>query len=222
MAALNLGSFCPLFQASNIFAWTPQTCAARWTLGHLEPVSVAAAQPASAQSRQSHPSRAKTSTSVRRGHATPQYINFAQQSSLLTKHLHPTPTALRPQSPSSSSSIPSGKVPIDPAVDDTPPPTRLVDILPLPPRKTDRRVHHDPDTDKLLVHPDPEECSLLQPRTMARVYADVNANMPRSYWDYDSVNIAWGVLDNYEVVRKIGQFCSLSISAYSGPQLCLS
>ena len=24
---------------------------------------------------------------------------------------------------------------------------------------------------------------------MARVYADVNQNMPRSYWDYDSVNI---------------------------------
>ena len=39
---------------------------------------------------------------------------------------------------------------------------------------------------------------------MARVYADVNQQMPRSYWDYDSVNIAWGVLDNYEVVRKIG------------------
>lgn len=86
---------------------------------------------------------------------------------------------------------------------------------------------------------------------MARVYADVNQNMPRSYWDYDSVNISeclscplfcavpggevpvragclgppprehdwsalghtkidpvllgWGVLENYEVVRKIGK-----------------
>lgn len=40
---------------------------------------------------------------------------------------------------------------------------------------------------------------------MARVYADVNANMPRAYWDYDSVNISWGVLENYEVVRKIGR-----------------
>lgn len=39
---------------------------------------------------------------------------------------------------------------------------------------------------------------------MARVYANVNAQMPRSYWDYDSVNISWGVLENYEVVRKIG------------------
>ncbi|CAN9325721.1 unnamed protein product [Alternaria alternata] len=41
--------------------------------------------------------------------------------------------------------------------------------------------------------------------SLARVYADVNANMPRSYWDYDSVNISWGVLENYEVVRKIGR-----------------
>jgi casein kinase II subunit alpha len=41
--------------------------------------------------------------------------------------------------------------------------------------------------------------------SVARVYPDVNANMPRSYWDYDSVNISWGVLENYEVVRKIGR-----------------
>ena len=39
---------------------------------------------------------------------------------------------------------------------------------------------------------------------MARVYADINAQMPRAYWDYDSVNISWGLLENYEVVRKIG------------------
>ncbi|KAF2750724.1 putative casein kinase [Sporormia fimetaria CBS 119925] len=41
--------------------------------------------------------------------------------------------------------------------------------------------------------------------SIARVYADVNSNMPRAYWDYDSVNIQWGVLENYEVVRKIGR-----------------
>lgn len=40
---------------------------------------------------------------------------------------------------------------------------------------------------------------------MARVYADVNQHMPKSYWEYDSVNITWGVLENYEVVRKIGK-----------------
>merc|ERR1711964_438961 len=44
-----------------------------------------------------------------------------------------------------------------------------------------------------------------RPAAMARVYADVNQQMPRSYWDYDSVNITWGVLENYEVVRKIGR-----------------
>lgn len=40
---------------------------------------------------------------------------------------------------------------------------------------------------------------------MARVYADVNQHMPKAYWEYDSVNITWGVLENYEVVRKIGR-----------------
>lgn len=38
-----------------------------------------------------------------------------------------------------------------------------------------------------------------------RVRVQVNQRMPRSYWDYDSVNIQWGVLENYEVVRKIGR-----------------
>jgi hypothetical protein len=47
---------------------------------------------------------------------------------------------------------------------------------------------------------------------MARVYADVNANMPRAYWDYDSVNISWGVLENYEVVRKIGMLSLITTS----------
>lgn len=52
---------------------------------------------------------------------------------------------------------------------------------------------------------------------MARVYADVNEHMPRSYWDYDSVNISWGVLENYEVVRKIGKAQQRDLSA--GTQL---
>jgi casein kinase II subunit alpha len=39
---------------------------------------------------------------------------------------------------------------------------------------------------------------------MARVYADVNQRMPRSYWDYRSAKMPWGVLEHYEVVRKIG------------------
>ena len=50
---------------------------------------------------------------------------------------------------------------------------------------------------------------------MARVYADVNQHMPKSYWEYDSVNITWGVLENYEVVRKIG----MSYAAHLSPML---
>ena len=46
---------------------------------------------------------------------------------------------------------------------------------------------------------------------MARVYADVNANMPQSYWDYDSVAISWGVLENYEIVRKIGMMLTHTV-----------
>lgn len=34
--------------------------------------------------------------------------------------------------------------------------------------------------------------------------------MPKSYWEYDSVNITWGFQENYEVVRKIGSYTSLS------------
>lgn len=45
---------------------------------------------------------------------------------------------------------------------------------------------------------------------MARIYADANEHMPRTYWDYDSVNISWGVLESYEVVRKIGASCLTS------------
>ena len=39
---------------------------------------------------------------------------------------------------------------------------------------------------------------------MARVYAEVNQQMPKAYWEYDSVTITWGIMENYEVVRKIG------------------
>jgi casein kinase II subunit alpha len=51
-------------------------------------------------------------------------------------------------------------------------------------------------------------CASVAGSNMARIYADVNQQMPRSYWDYDSVNITWGVLENYEVVRKIGRLSS--------------
>ena len=53
----------------------------------------------------------------------------------------------------------------------------------------------------LLTTPPPSPtCNIVgRPRapavaSMARVYADVNQNMPRSYWDYDSVNIGASLL----------------------------
>ncbi|RKP04714.1 kinase-like domain-containing protein [Thamnocephalis sphaerospora] len=41
--------------------------------------------------------------------------------------------------------------------------------------------------------------------SVARVYANVNEQQPREYWDYDNFTPVWGSQDNYEVVRKIGR-----------------
>ncbi|KAI8048967.1 hypothetical protein BDF22DRAFT_239146 [Syncephalis plumigaleata] len=41
--------------------------------------------------------------------------------------------------------------------------------------------------------------------SVARVYANVNQQMPREYWDYDNYTPVWGSQENYEVVRKIGR-----------------
>ncbi len=39
----------------------------------------------------------------------------------------------------------------------------------------------------------------------ARVYADVNVNRPREYWNYEDLTVQWGEQDDYEVVRKVGR-----------------
>ncbi|CAH8677564.1 unnamed protein product [Schistosoma rodhaini] len=39
----------------------------------------------------------------------------------------------------------------------------------------------------------------------ARVYADVNLNRPREYWDYESYEVKWGDQDDYQIVRKLGR-----------------
>ncbi|KAL3074874.1 hypothetical protein niasHS_014319 [Heterodera schachtii] len=39
----------------------------------------------------------------------------------------------------------------------------------------------------------------------ARVYADVNVNKPREYWDYECHQIRWGNIDDYQLVRKLGR-----------------
>eukprot|EP00897_Mesotaenium_endlicherianum_P005178 jgi/Mesen1/4689/ME000241S03727 len=39
----------------------------------------------------------------------------------------------------------------------------------------------------------------------ARVYADVNTQRPKEYWDYEALTVQWGDQDDYEVVRKVGR-----------------
>ncbi|XP_020398967.1 casein kinase II subunit alpha-4, chloroplastic [Zea mays] len=41
--------------------------------------------------------------------------------------------------------------------------------------------------------------------SVARVYADANAQRPKEYWDYESLDIQWGKQDGYEVLRKVGR-----------------
>ncbi|CAL4936116.1 unnamed protein product [Urochloa decumbens] len=41
--------------------------------------------------------------------------------------------------------------------------------------------------------------------SVARVYADANAQRPKEYWDYESLDIQWGEQDGYEVLRKVGR-----------------
>ncbi|KAJ3372183.1 Casein kinase II subunit alpha [Kappamyces sp. JEL0680] len=41
--------------------------------------------------------------------------------------------------------------------------------------------------------------------SIAREYANINHEMPKSYWDYDELEITWSGQDNYEIIRKIGR-----------------
>ncbi|KAG1445009.1 hypothetical protein G6F56_010068 [Rhizopus delemar] len=47
--------------------------------------------------------------------------------------------------------------------------------------------------------------STAQCKSIARCYADVNTNMPSSYWDYDNLQVEWGNQENYEIIRKVGR-----------------
>jgi len=42
-------------------------------------------------------------------------------------------------------------------------------------------------------------------RSQARVYANVNEQLGRSWWDYDNLQVQWGSQDHYEIVRKVGR-----------------
>uniref|UniRef100_A0A914RP93 non-specific serine/threonine protein kinase n=1 Tax=Parascaris equorum TaxID=6256 RepID=A0A914RP93_PAREQ len=39
----------------------------------------------------------------------------------------------------------------------------------------------------------------------ARVYAEVNQQKPREYWDYECHMIEWGNIDDYQLIRKLGR-----------------
>ncbi|KAG0174482.1 Casein kinase II subunit alpha [Apophysomyces sp. BC1034] len=47
--------------------------------------------------------------------------------------------------------------------------------------------------------------AIMKETSIARVYADVNANQPKEYHDYEALQVFWGVQDNYEICRKIGR-----------------
>ncbi|EEB06745.1 CMGC/CK2 protein kinase Cka1 [Schizosaccharomyces japonicus yFS275] len=44
-----------------------------------------------------------------------------------------------------------------------------------------------------------------RPVSIARVYAHVNEEMPREYWDYENLEEKYGYQDNYEILRKVGR-----------------
>ncbi|EMG49184.1 cka Casein kinase II subunit alpha [Candida maltosa Xu316] len=42
-------------------------------------------------------------------------------------------------------------------------------------------------------------------QSVSRVYTDVLASKPQSYWDYDDLNIKWNAQENYEIIKKLGR-----------------
>ncbi|XP_012791088.2 casein kinase II subunit alpha-like [Sorex araneus] len=45
----------------------------------------------------------------------------------------------------------------------------------------------------------------ISKQSRARVYAEVNAERPREYWDYESYVVEWGKRDDYHLIRKLGK-----------------
>ena len=40
--------------------------------------------------------------------------------------------------------------------------------------------------------------------SVSKVYANVNANQPREYWDYENAELVYGEQDSYEAISKLG------------------
>lgn len=45
----------------------------------------------------------------------------------------------------------------------------------------------------------------MEVSSVSKVYADVLAYKPQSYWDYENVNIRWNSQEKYEVIKKLGR-----------------
>ncbi|KAL9940997.1 hypothetical protein V8E36_000485 [Tilletia maclaganii] len=46
---------------------------------------------------------------------------------------------------------------------------------------------------------------LAEIKSVARVYKDVNEKQGESWYDYENLQVAWGMQDNYEILRKVGR-----------------
>ena len=44
-----------------------------------------------------------------------------------------------------------------------------------------------------------------KPKSISRVFADVNARLGQSYWDYENVDFPWGQQNDYQIISKLGR-----------------
>ncbi|BGP18721.1 hypothetical protein JCM10213v2_006787 [Rhodosporidiobolus nylandii] len=51
----------------------------------------------------------------------------------------------------------------------------------------------------------PLPAETLTAPTVARVYADVNAKLGESWWNYDDLTLRWGNQEQYEVTKRLGR-----------------
>lgn len=51
----------------------------------------------------------------------------------------------------------------------------------------------------------PSPSNMISSNSVSKVYADVLASKPQSYWDYDDLNIKWNPQENYEIIKKLGR-----------------
>lgn len=51
----------------------------------------------------------------------------------------------------------------------------------------------------------PSHSNMISSNSVSKVYADVLASKPQSYWDYDDLNIKWNPQENYEIIKKLGR-----------------